>query len=52
MIPVRTSPRRNPPKDKPTAQEMGKAINLEPNAEEIGDIPMDDEELGGGSGGS
>ena len=29
-IPVRASPRRNPLKDKPTAQEKGKAINLEP----------------------
>ena len=40
------SPRRNPPKHKATAQEKGKAINLEPEEEEIEDIPMDDEDLG------
>eukprot|EP00253_Pinus_taeda_P014638 PITA_14638 len=45
-IPVHTSPRRNPQKDKPTAQEKGKTINVEPEEEEIGDISMDDEDLG------
>lgn len=39
-------PRRNMPKDKPTAQENGKTINLEMEEEEIYDIPMDDEDLG------
>ena len=46
VTPVRMSPRRNPPKDKPTAQEKGKTINLEPEEEEIEEIPMDDEDLG------
>lgn len=41
-----TSPRINPLKDKPTTQEKGKAIKLEPEEEEIEDILMDDEELG------
>jgi len=41
---VRASPRRNQPK--PTAQEKGKAINLEPEEEEIEDIPMDEEDVG------
>ncbi len=43
-IPVRASPRRNP--QKPTAQEKGKAINLEAEEEDIEDIPMDDEDVG------
>lgn len=41
---VRASPRRNPPK--PTAQEKGKAINMEPEEEDIEDILMDDEDVG------
>ena len=45
-IPVRASTRRNPPKDKPTAQEKGKAINLELEEKEIEHITMDDEDLG------
>lgn len=40
------SSRRNPPKDKPTTQEKGKAINLESEEEEIEDISMNDEDLG------
>lgn len=43
---MRASPRRNPQKDKPTTQENGKTINLEPEEEEIEDISMDDEDLG------
>jgi len=43
-IPVRASPRRNPPK--PTTQEKGKAINLEPKGENIEDVPMDNEDVG------
>lgn len=46
VILVCTSPRRNPPKDKPIAQEKGKAINLELEEEEIEYILMDDEDLG------
>jgi len=38
-------PRRNPPKNKPTTQENGKAINLELEEEEIEDTMMDDEDL-------
>ena len=45
VIPVCTSPRANPSKDKPTAQDKGKAINLELEEEEIEDISMDDEWL-------
>lgn len=45
-ISVCASLRRNPPKDKPTAQEKGKSINLESEEEEIEDILMDDEDLG------
>jgi len=41
---VRASPRRNLPK--PTTQAKGKAINLEPEEEDIEDIPMDDEDVG------
>jgi len=43
---VHGSPRRNPQKDKPTAQEKGKTINLEPREGEIEDILMDDEDFG------
>jgi len=43
-ISVCASSRRNPLK--PTTQEKGKAINLEPEEEEIEDILMDDEALG------
>lgn len=43
-IPMCASPRRNPPK--PTTQEKGKAINLEPEEEDIEDIPMNDEDVG------
>lgn len=38
------SPRRNPLK--PTTQEKEKAINLEPEEEDIDDILMDDEDVG------
>lgn len=41
---VRTSLRRNTPN--PIAQEKGKAINLEPEEEDIKNIPMDDEDVG------
>jgi len=41
---VCTSLRRNPPK--PTTQENGKAINIEPEEEEIEDSSMDDEDVG------
>jgi len=41
---VHASPRRNPPN--PTAQEKGKAINLEPEEEDIQDILIDNEDLG------
>lgn len=44
VIPVCTSPRRNPPK--PTTQEKRKVINLEPEEEDIEDIPMEDEDVG------
>ncbi len=43
-IPVRTSPRQNPPK--PTTQEKGKVINIEAKEEDIEDILMDDEDVG------
>ena len=43
-IPVHASSRRNPPK--PTAQEKGKAINLELEEEDIEDNPMDNEDVG------
>ena len=43
-IPVHASPRRN--SQKPTAQKKGKDINLEPEEEDIEDIPMDDEDVG------
>ena len=43
-IPVYTSAWTNPPK--PTTQEKGKAINLEPEEEDIKDILMDDEDVG------
>ena len=46
LIPVHVSPRRNTQNDKPTTQEKGKAINLEPKEEEIKGIPMDDEDVG------
>lgn len=38
------SPRRNPPKS--TTREKGKAINLEPEEEDVDDIPMDGEDVG------
>jgi len=41
---VCTSLRRKPLK--PTIQEKGKAINLEPKEEEMEDIPLDEEEVG------
>jgi len=43
-IPMRASPRRNPPK--PTAHKKDKAINLGPEEEYIEDILMDDEDVG------
>lgn len=43
-IPVWSSPRINP--SKPTAQEKGKAINIELEEKELKDIPMDDEDVG------
>ena len=46
FIPVRASPRRNPPN--PIAQDKDKAIKLEPEEEDIKDIPMDDEDVGAG----
>ena len=45
-ISVHSSLRRNPPKDKPNAQEKGIAINLELEEEEIEDIIMDEEDWG------
>lgn len=43
---MHASPRRNPMKDKPTTQEKGEAINLEPEEEETKAILMDDEDVG------
>lgn len=42
---VHTSPRKHPKKVKPTAQEKGKTINLEPEEDDFEDIPMDDEDV-------
>lgn len=42
---MHASPRKHPLKDKPTAQEKGKTINLEMKEDEIEDIPMDDEDV-------
>lgn len=41
---VHAFPRGNPPK--PTTQDKGKAINLEPEEEDIEDILMNDEDVG------
>lgn len=43
---MHTSPKKHPYMDKPTTQEKGKLINLQPEEEEIEDIPMDDEDVG------
>lgn len=42
--PVHTSPKRHLHKEKPTIQEKGKLIDLEPK-EDVKEIPMDEEDI-------